>query len=143
MGSLDTFNIEDRGPKKPVPKKQLIQLLDSQEIDNSKLKPKKVEMKSNECNVSDEPDANQNYVILKSADGINLIGFFYLPSSSIADITLDVGESRIIVENQKAGSIIDAFLPYRIDNSLVTSSYDSKLHVSFCKIFLYCSVLQI
>lgn len=138
MGSLDAFHIEDREPKKPTIKKALIQEMDINESSSSKQKPKIVEtaqsktkVQNKQNSVSNKPkEIPQNYVFIKADDQNSVIGFFYLPSSSITDLTIDVGDNRIIVENKKSDSIIDTFVPYSIDNTKVTANYDSKLHVS-------------
>ncbi|XP_058801364.1 PIH1 domain-containing protein 1-like [Phymastichus coffea] len=141
-GSLDTFTIEDRKPRKPVIKKTLIQELDSKEIENLKKKSdlqkeslgKKISVKHMEnqkqgSTSTIKTSKLQNYIILKLKDQKSLIALFYLPSSSITDLTIDIGVNRIIIENEKAESIVDLFLPHNVDNNQVVANYDNKLHI--------------
>ncbi|XP_001605904.1 PIH1 domain-containing protein 1 [Nasonia vitripennis] len=137
MGSLDAFHIEDREPKKPTIKKALIQEIDIKDNSSLKQKPKivetvqsKTQVENKQNPVSNKPKKiSQNYVFVKADDQNSVIGFFYLPSSSITDLTVDVGDNRIIVENKKTDSMIDSYVPYSIDNTKVTADYDSKLHI--------------
>ncbi|KAL7305391.1 hypothetical protein TKK_0002134 [Trichogramma kaykai] len=133
MGSLDTFVIEDRKPKKPVIKKPLIQ-----EVHHQQIKPavkEKIDSTLNQdFNLSENDNykknlKSQNYVILKASDQKYLNGYFYLPLSNLNDILIDVGENRIIVENQKFELLIDSYLPCSIDNFKVTANYDNKLQI--------------
>ncbi|XP_052896239.1 PIH1 domain-containing protein 1 [Anopheles moucheti] len=55
-----------------------------------------------------------------------LIGEFYLPDCvSSSEITLDVGEDRILLEARKKGYLLDVFVDYRIDESKVEAHFDS------------------
>lgn len=58
------------------------------------------------------------------------MGYFYLPSSSITDLTIDTGENRIIIENRKTETLIDIYIPHSIYSNLVTAHYDGILYVS-------------
>ena len=94
-------------------------------------KPKITEMNTDTEKADDKKqyEKPQNYVFLKLDSHNDLIGLFYLPSSNISDITVDVGENRIVIENQKIDFIIDKYLAHHIKYSHVTAAYDSKLHV--------------
>ncbi|XP_011500286.1 PREDICTED: PIH1 domain-containing protein 1-like [Ceratosolen solmsi marchali] len=135
MGALDKFNIADRearmpSNKKPLLKKPLIEVLDEHITDNIEYKQKPIKTK----NIKE-----QNYVIVKSDNRKNLIGFFYLPSSNIEDIIIDLGENRIIIENQKNNTLIDIFIPYHIDNECSIANYDSNLNI--LKLILILNIL--
>uniref|UniRef100_A0A182LWL0 PIH1 domain-containing protein 1 n=1 Tax=Anopheles culicifacies TaxID=139723 RepID=A0A182LWL0_9DIPT len=55
-----------------------------------------------------------------------LIGEFHLPDCiSSSEITLDVGEDRILLEARKKGYLLDVFVDYRIDESKVEAHFDS------------------
>uniref|UniRef100_A0A182WGR2 PIH1 domain-containing protein 1 n=1 Tax=Anopheles minimus TaxID=112268 RepID=A0A182WGR2_9DIPT len=55
-----------------------------------------------------------------------LIGEFHLPECiSSSEITLDVGEDRILLEARKKGYLLDVFVDYRIDESKVEAHFDS------------------
>lgn len=139
-GSLSSFVIEDRKPKKPTFKKPLIQELDDNEIKTTNkpiIQKENLEKKSPKIVENDEQisfdtiktSTKQNYVIVKTEDQKSLIGLFYFPSSSITDFNVDVGCSRIIIENEKAETMVDLFLPHSVDKNNVIAHYDSKLHV--------------
>uniref|UniRef100_A0A182NC10 PIH1 domain-containing protein 1 n=1 Tax=Anopheles dirus TaxID=7168 RepID=A0A182NC10_9DIPT len=54
-----------------------------------------------------------------------LIGEFHLPEcASSTEITLDVGEDRILLEARKKGYLLDVFVDYRIDESKVEAHFD-------------------
>lgn len=141
MGSLDAFHIEDRKQNQKNIKKVFVEAIDTKDykMDHLKQKPEVVEtvqsktkVQNKQSTVSNKPqEILQNYVFVKADDQNSVIGYFYLPSSSITDLTVDVGDNRIIVENKKPDSMIDTYVPYSIDNTKVTANYDSKLHVSF------------
>jgi len=121
LGYLDTFTIEDRAPKSPSLMTGLIQEIDIPE-DIS-------EPEENTDSIYKYNPKVNNFVIIKSNSEDHLIGLYYLPSSNLKDIIVDVGENRIIIENQKAEIMIDTLLPYNIDNSHVFANFDSKLHI--------------
>uniref|UniRef100_A0A182PLM7 PIH1 domain-containing protein 1 n=1 Tax=Anopheles epiroticus TaxID=199890 RepID=A0A182PLM7_9DIPT len=55
-----------------------------------------------------------------------LIGEFLLPECvSSSEITLDVGEDRILLEARKKGYLLDVFVDYRIDESKVEAHFDA------------------
>ncbi|XP_035914966.1 PIH1 domain-containing protein 1 isoform X2 [Anopheles stephensi] len=55
-----------------------------------------------------------------------LIGEFHLPDCiSSSEITLDVGEDRILLEARKKGYLLDVFVDYRIDESKVEARFDT------------------
>uniref|UniRef100_A0A182QV57 PIH1 domain-containing protein 1 n=1 Tax=Anopheles farauti TaxID=69004 RepID=A0A182QV57_9DIPT len=55
-----------------------------------------------------------------------LIGEFHLPECvSSSEITLDVGEDRILLEARKKGYLLDVFVNYRIDESKVEAHFDT------------------
>ncbi|XP_041776347.1 PIH1 domain-containing protein 1-like [Anopheles merus] len=55
-----------------------------------------------------------------------LIGEFHLPECvSSNEITLDVGEDRILLEARKKGYLLDVFVDYRIDESKVEAHFDT------------------
>lgn len=83
-----------------------------------------------ERRVIEELDPNQTFTFLKSENNDNLLGFFYFPALNSTDMVIDVGVNRIIIDNQKAETVVDTFLPYNIDNTKVTADFDSVLHVS-------------
>jgi hypothetical protein len=128
MGSLDTFQIEDRKPRQSGIKKPLIEILEERENDNLQYKPKIIEAQDKKV---------QNYVIVKPEDGKRLIGYFYLPSSNIKDVTVDIGETRIIVGNVKTNYVIDIFLPHSVDNGCSIAKYDCKLNVMYHLVINY------
>ncbi|XP_014204124.1 PIH1 domain-containing protein 1 [Copidosoma floridanum] len=121
MGYLDTFTVEDREAKKPVVKKPLIQVIDIPEETQNK-------PKITDSNIKYHPKVN-NFVILKSSSENHLLGLFYLPLAHLTDITVDIGGNRIIVESKRTDVIIDTLLPHSIDDSHVSASFDSKLHI--------------
>lgn len=96
-----------------------------------KIENKSINREQNQNFVEAEQDKNhnKNYVIVMSNNQENMIGYFYLPSSNITDLTIDIGENRVIVENQKTNILIDIYLPHCIDNSLVSAHYDGILYV--------------
>lgn len=56
-----------------------------------------------------------------------LIGEFYLPEcTSVNEITLDVGEDRILLEARKKGYLLDAFVDYTIDSSKVQAKFNTE-----------------
>lgn len=56
-----------------------------------------------------------------------LMGEFYLPEcTSIKEITLDIGEDRILLEARKKGYLLDAFVDYPIDSNKVTANFNSE-----------------
>lgn len=56
-----------------------------------------------------------------------LIGEFYLPEcTSAKEITLDVGEDRILLEARKKGYLLDAFVNYNIDGNRVQAHFDTE-----------------
>lgn len=56
-----------------------------------------------------------------------LIGEFYLPEcTSVKEITLDVGEDRILLEARKKGYLLDAFVDYQIDSSKVQAKFNTE-----------------
>uniref|UniRef100_A0A182J768 PIH1 domain-containing protein 1 n=1 Tax=Anopheles atroparvus TaxID=41427 RepID=A0A182J768_ANOAO len=55
-----------------------------------------------------------------------LIGEFHLPDcNSSSEITLDVGEDRILLEARKKGYLLDVFVDCRIDESQVEAHFDT------------------
>ncbi|XP_050077990.1 PIH1 domain-containing protein 1 [Anopheles maculipalpis] len=55
-----------------------------------------------------------------------LIGEFHLPDCvSSSEITLDIGEDRILLEARKKGYLLDVFVDYRIDESKVEARFDT------------------
>uniref|UniRef100_A0A182JUG3 PIH1 domain-containing protein 1 n=1 Tax=Anopheles christyi TaxID=43041 RepID=A0A182JUG3_9DIPT len=55
-----------------------------------------------------------------------LIGEFHLPDCvSSSEITLDVGEDRVLLEARKKGYLLDVFVDYRIDESKVEAHFDT------------------
>ncbi|XP_058451162.1 PIH1 domain-containing protein 1 [Malaya genurostris] len=56
-----------------------------------------------------------------------LIGEFYLPEcTSSKEITLDVGEDRILLEARKKSYLLDAFVDYSIDSNRVKASFNTE-----------------
>ncbi|XP_062546125.1 PIH1 domain-containing protein 1 [Armigeres subalbatus] len=54
-----------------------------------------------------------------------LIGEFYLPEcTSAKEITLDVGEDRILLEARKKGYLLDAFVDYQLDRTQVNAQFN-------------------
>ncbi|XP_055643289.1 PIH1 domain-containing protein 1-like [Toxorhynchites rutilus septentrionalis] len=59
-----------------------------------------------------------------------LIGEFYLPQCiSANEITLDVGEDRILLEARKKGYLLDEFVAYKIDTNLVQARFNTETNV--------------
>lgn len=55
-----------------------------------------------------------------------LIGEFYLPEcTSVNEITLDIGEDRILLEARKKGYLLDAFVDYRLDSNQVNAQFNT------------------
>ncbi|XP_058815261.1 PIH1 domain-containing protein 1 [Topomyia yanbarensis] len=56
-----------------------------------------------------------------------LIGEFYLPEcTSSKEITLDIGEDRILLEARKKGYLLDVFVDYSIDESRTKASFNTE-----------------
>nr|XP_019528334.2 PIH1 domain-containing protein 1 [Aedes albopictus] len=56
-----------------------------------------------------------------------LIGEFYLPEcTSVKEITLDIGEDRILLEARKKGYLLDAFVDYQIDGGRVSAQFNTE-----------------
>ncbi|KAJ8668965.1 hypothetical protein QAD02_000224 [Eretmocerus hayati] len=180
MGSLDSFTIEDREPRKP--QKPLIQELDRTSskrqsktscsaqdktkvgvkapkndhhlgLQIEELKPSPLESKLNGTTIDEksakiisekrpameectdrskfveEQFPDQNYMILMSGCKKKIIGFFYTPYFNVDNLTVDIGENRIIIENQKAEIIFDIFIPHLVVQDQAIADFDSKLHI--------------
>lgn len=55
-----------------------------------------------------------------------LIGEFYLPDcTSAQEITLDVGEDRILLEARKKGYLLDAFVDYQLDSNRTKAHFNT------------------
>ncbi|KAJ8918526.1 hypothetical protein NQ315_013030 [Exocentrus adspersus] len=81
-----------------------------------------IETLSSSENATREPE----YRLYKRKDGQNcLIGEFKLPSVvSAKEITLDVGEDRILLESSSRGYLLDIFVPYIVKQKACTSCFD-------------------
>ncbi|XP_055548715.1 PIH1 domain-containing protein 1 [Wyeomyia smithii] len=56
-----------------------------------------------------------------------LMGEFYLPEcTSSNEITLDIGEDRILLEARKRGYLLDAFVDYSIDSNKVKANFNTE-----------------
>ncbi|XP_053672167.1 PIH1 domain-containing protein 1 [Anopheles nili] len=59
-----------------------------------------------------------------------LIGEFHLPECvSSSEITLNVGEDRILLEARKKGYLLDIFVDYRIDETQVEAEFDTSTKI--------------
>lgn len=55
-----------------------------------------------------------------------LIGEFYLPECTSAnEITLDIGEDRIVLEARKKGYMLDTFVDYQLDSNQVNAQFNT------------------
>lgn len=52
--------------------------------------------------------------------------------TSAKEITLDIGEDRILLEARKKGYLLDAFVDYQIDGSRISAQFNTKTKVRFC-----------
>ncbi|KAJ8982891.1 hypothetical protein NQ317_004321 [Molorchus minor] len=81
-----------------------------------------IETISSTENVLREPE----YRLYKKKEGKNyLIGEFKFPDViSAKELTLDVGEDRILLESKNRGYLLDIFVPYIVKQKACTSSFD-------------------
>ncbi|CAG9773136.1 unnamed protein product [Ceutorhynchus assimilis] len=103
--SGDSSLISELTGEKPVEKKVVIETLSSVENTTNK-----------------QPEYR---LYRKKVGPTCLIGEFRLPEViSASNVTLDVGEDRIVLESKSKGYLLDIFVPYRIRNERCTSTFD-------------------
>lgn len=59
-----------------------------------------------------------------------------LLQTSVKEITLDIGEDRILLEARKKGYLLDAFVDYQIDGGRVSAQFNTETKVRFWFMFL-------
>lgn len=120
MGTLQLHRIQQREINKKMNKeKKLIEELDVPTTPLLVESKKKQLASTSKITSLDEPTKEPAYklVKIKSKDGDEefLVADLFMPDvTSIKDLTLDVGQDRIILESRQRGYLLDIFLPYMI-----------------------------
>ncbi|XP_033226199.1 PIH1 domain-containing protein 1-like isoform X2 [Belonocnema kinseyi] len=136
MGTLQQHKIEKREVRKTqFPKKLVQEVEDSPE--NSKKKPISASKNCSSIknlNIPENPRYanNLDYIILQKpskGQAEKLIGLFKVPTLISEDVSVDVGEDRIIVEVNEVNYLVDIFVPCSLDQEKVSAEMDSNLGI--------------
>ncbi|XP_050309357.1 PIH1 domain-containing protein 1-like [Anthonomus grandis grandis] len=121
FGTLQTHRIQQREIDEKMGNKSILNEL------NGPAKSVKIETISSKENATREPE----YRLYKKKIGPHcLIGEVKMPDIiSPKELTLDIGEDRIVLESQTKGYLLDIFVPYCIRNKSCTASFDKTLKI--------------
>uniref|UniRef100_A0A7G3AJK3 PIH1 domain-containing protein 1 n=1 Tax=Lutzomyia longipalpis TaxID=7200 RepID=A0A7G3AJK3_LUTLO len=148
VGTLTTHRIENRdvesvktyygGPGGDDGGKQLIQELDAsampknkeaKQISNKKQQEAKYRTNPTKLAVSQANTKKPSYRIIvepRKGDAEKIVAEFHMPECvSAKEISLDVGEDRILVEARKRGYLIEGFLDYSLNQDASTAVFDT------------------
>ncbi len=54
---------------------------------------------------------------------LSLVCFYCFQVRSVRELTLDVGEDRVVLEARKVGYLLDIFLPFNVDNNSCSAQF--------------------
>ncbi|XP_051169908.1 PIH1 domain-containing protein 1-like [Leptopilina boulardi] len=118
IGTLQQHRIEKREVRKPQLPKKLIEDVTS---NSKKIKSTIVTNKK-----------NFDYIILQTPTKRKpnkLIGLFKIPLKAFENITVEIGEDRIIVESKDSKYLIDIFIPYSLNKEKAYAELDPDLGI--------------
>uniref|UniRef100_A0A1L8DCP9 PIH1 domain-containing protein 1 n=1 Tax=Nyssomyia neivai TaxID=330878 RepID=A0A1L8DCP9_9DIPT len=144
VGTLSTHRIENRDVKSVVDYydkaggdgKQLIEEIDAppkgkeaKQISNKKQQEAKLRGNPTKLAVSQANTKTPSYRIIvepRKGDTKKVMAEFHMPECvSAKEISLDVGEDRILVEARKRGYLIEGFLDYTLDQDATSAVFDT------------------
>ncbi|XP_056642940.1 PIH1 domain-containing protein 1 [Diorhabda sublineata] len=125
FGTLQTHRIQDREIREKMNETNTLPILKNFGEQNAK-KPL-IETISSVENTIKVPE----YRLYKKKDGRNCLhGEFKLPDViSAKELTLDIGEDRILLESKSRGYLLDIFIPYYIKQKNCSSSFNKSTKV--------------
>ncbi|XP_043482281.1 PIH1 domain-containing protein 1-like [Leptopilina heterotoma] len=138
LGKLQQHRIEKREVRKPQYPKTLIEDVTSNSKYETKMKSttkinnEKKSLTKNAAKEVNDKRRNSDYVILQTpANGKakKLIALFRIPVLVFENITVEIGEDRIIVESKDSNYLVDVFTPYAVNKEEAYAELDPDLGI--------------